>query len=1030
MTVTSNLRGTSEPHWRIGLTGPSIYQGAADPTVTPPAPIGSALSDGDVYIRTGTANEGVWLYEQGAWHRMPSGLSGGTYSGTITHDGDLIANANVTLGDATGDNVTINGNTAFPNALNTTDSIVIGGDANLYRSSADTLATDDSFDVGANLIIGNTGYFSDGIEASPSISFINATDAGMYLVGPTAIGISVGGVQAIEVTNPGVTTETIIRGDLTAQSMTVAGLSYPTSDGLPGQAVVTDGAGNLSFSNTGGDVSRIDKILKSSANIVDVFIYDTSKDSDGGAWRERCKHTSWYNEALGTATRGSTRKFPALAAIVAETDTVTIYDLTDADAPMWMVFAVSGTSNAIRNDSITSVVFRDGFLVVGMTQAGSPVTLTEIQFVADKITYRNSTGTFAYQGTIAERNDGLSVGGGTGGDPIADNNVNDVAITVLPSAPILEATGLPAPTIDGFTDGGTSRIWWAGSADEYVADLVDTASDTHVSGGITADGYSFAVNSTSTDVHGYSPVTASADSTSPDETYDAASTPALLEAVASTTVLTPIKTALAIGQTNGLNLIDRVPGKPATGLTAYITADYNTGWMVGDIKGAFLADTDATGLTGGTSPDRSVNGNDLTVNGSITVDPVATGADVVAYSGFSASNYFEQPYNADLDFGDNDFAISFWIKEAANSAVETVLERDSATTAQRFTVNITAAGVLQFITDDDTDVVTSTGPTIDDGVWRKVDLVMRGNTQEMWIGGALYDSDDATAVGSLSNASAVVQIGLAVDGAEPLTNGEVSLLRFSATAPTPAQIRAMYEAEKYLFRENAKATLGGTSDAVAVLDYDADSDQLAVSTGDGTSIFRGLERITYIDSTADTDLTTDNHDAVAISRHGYLIGSSAEAVIDFDAIVIRERLAQALAGNRVVLDSEGTLNFFGYTSDVSATAIGKIPVSENQAVTLNALATAKTISGPVAERAFFIIEGAAYRDPQGDVTLSNSTTKIIERTTSSMDADFAINTTTQTIDVVVEGVSATDIEWSVNVQIGRIGGANHVLGDR
>ena len=33
-------------------------------------------------------------------------------------------------------------------------------------------------------------------------------------------------------------------------------------------------------------------------NAVDIFIYDTSKDSDGGAWRKRTNNTSWYNETL------------------------------------------------------------------------------------------------------------------------------------------------------------------------------------------------------------------------------------------------------------------------------------------------------------------------------------------------------------------------------------------------------------------------------------------------------------------------------------------------------------------------------------------------------------------------------------------------------------------------------------------------------------------------------------------------------------------------------------------------------------
>jgi hypothetical protein len=32
--------------------------------------------------------------------------------------------------------------------------------------------------------------------------------------------------------------------------------------------------------------------------ITSIFIYDTSNDSDGGAWTDKCQHTSWYNEPL------------------------------------------------------------------------------------------------------------------------------------------------------------------------------------------------------------------------------------------------------------------------------------------------------------------------------------------------------------------------------------------------------------------------------------------------------------------------------------------------------------------------------------------------------------------------------------------------------------------------------------------------------------------------------------------------------------------------------------------------------------
>ena len=56
------------------------------------------------------------------------------------------------------------------------------------------------------------------------------------------------------------------------------------------------------------------------------------------------QHTSWYNETLNTSTRGSRREFPAVAVIVAESSTVTIYDGDDPDLPMWMVFNVTNTT--------------------------------------------------------------------------------------------------------------------------------------------------------------------------------------------------------------------------------------------------------------------------------------------------------------------------------------------------------------------------------------------------------------------------------------------------------------------------------------------------------------------------------------------------------------------------------------------------------------------------------------------------------------------------------------------------------------
>jgi hypothetical protein len=76
----------------------------------------------------------------------------------------------------------------------------------------------------------------------------------------------------------------------------------------------------------------------------------------------------------------------------------------------------------------------------------------------------------------------------------------------------------------------------------------------------------------------------------------------------------------------GLNLLARdFPSSPSNNRVAYITSDYNTGWMHGDIKGAFLSDTDATNVTGselvtnGTF-DSDVSGWTANSNATISVD--------------------------------------------------------------------------------------------------------------------------------------------------------------------------------------------------------------------------------------------------------------------------------------------------------------------------------------------------------------------------------------------------------------------------
>ena len=146
----------------------------------------------------------------------------------------------------------------------------------------------------------------------------------------------------------------------------------PESQTIP----VTDGETYTVSFRSGSSVVDLDESIASTA--VDVFVYDTSRDSDGGAWRTGtlAQASSWYNETLNTATRGSRREFPAVAVIVAEADKVTIYDGDDPSLPMFKVMNASANNPVFVTPS--SIVMLNATLAVG-TSGGVSV----INFISD-----------------------------------------------------------------------------------------------------------------------------------------------------------------------------------------------------------------------------------------------------------------------------------------------------------------------------------------------------------------------------------------------------------------------------------------------------------------------------------------------------------------------------------------------------------------------------------------------------------------------------------------------------------------------
>jgi len=273
--------------------------------------------------------------------------------------------------------------------------------------------------------------------------------------------------------------------------------------------------------------AEIDRLTLIAINAVDVFVYDTSKDSDGGAWRTGAlaQASSWYNETLNTATRGSRREFPAVAVIVAESNKVTIYDGDDPALPMWMVFNRASDSYFLStSQTVTSLSILNGSLVFGTSSTGIRIA----NFIGDFGRFiRNANDDI--MSSIAERNSGVTISP-VGTNYLVSGNTNDVAMTVLPNAPIDAATGLPVPTIAVATDGNgtysTSIITDSGDVYDIASDSTGTAVS------VVFDGVSLSVVRSDGTVYVWDNAgSITADGVSPDVTYSASSTPALLGTV-------------------------------------------------------------------------------------------------------------------------------------------------------------------------------------------------------------------------------------------------------------------------------------------------------------------------------------------------------------------------------------------------------------------------------------------------------------------------------------------------------------------
>ena len=271
-------------------------------------------------------------------------------------------------------------------------------------------------------------------------------------------------------------------------------------------------------------------------------------------------------------------------------------------------------------------------------------------------------------------------------------------------------------------------------------------------------------------------------------------------------------------------------------------------------------------------PDRSVNNKGLQVFGTITKQPVAgagaTAAELVAYSGFSGSNVLVQPYNSSLDPGTGDYSFVCWFKCSPVSGEQMIMRRFSnvsVTGGMMMRVVASSSALQWYVRDTSSNANTVQSPSaVDDGNWHCAVGTRQGSTAQLYLDGVLVTTQTCSANSHDPGTTANLVIGAEeVTGSpgtyqNPADLCSLTLVRYSLSAPTPEQIKKIYEDEKVLFQENAKCTLYGASDAVTALAYDDDNQLLHVGTSSGRSDFQGLRRINNTTTAVTTAISASN----------------------------------------------------------------------------------------------------------------------------------------------------------------------------
>lgn len=316
------------------------------------------------------------------------------------------------------------------------------------------------------------------------------------------------------------------------------------------------------------------------------------------------RRTSWFAE-LGP--------MPLKKVVIGTASDVTIYNGDDPAAPVWCTFNASSNSNMVAGNGSSTVVktvkFYNGLLFVGKL-TNSHAGLSIIDFYGDSAlscAAVASSFTGAYKGTILDRN------GGKGWDgankyQLVHQNVNALAVTIIPAAPVSPVSGLQVPTVAVATDMGISIIDGPAGVGTVV-DVVGPSSPLVTAIAIDKNNRVFSYRRGIKQLDAFElPITDTTLSEAVLTKYDEGPHPAIFQtnSYGGRNELMPVSAGDSIVMSKvesigpyGLTILNENTKNPSKGMVAQMSESHATGWMVGDIRACWMSSTEI-GLMDGT----------------------------------------------------------------------------------------------------------------------------------------------------------------------------------------------------------------------------------------------------------------------------------------------------------------------------------------------------------------------------------------------------------------------------------------------